>query len=196
MSRHLTHHFSGATAVVLHHSDDVRDRLTARLKVLGVHAVGRWEKLEEADREADFLILDTDLAHDDQFPWQRAQAPMPVVALIGSESPGRLAWALENRVDAFLPLAALGNIYSALVIARATFDAKVEQRDRDAETARRSSRRLDVIRAVLKLMQESGVDEAVALKQLRAFAMVERVSLEDAAALYLSENPAARRGMQ
>lgn len=193
MNRHLVHQFSGKTAVVLHRSPDIRERLGARLGVLGMQVVGRRTRLEPEDSARDFLILDVDQAHDEQLPWRRGQAPLPTVALIGSESPGRLAWALDHQVDAFLPLTAISNIYSALVISRALFDRKVEQRSRDAETARRTSKRLDVIRAVLKIMQENDLDEAAALKQLRAFSMVERISLEDAADLYLMENAAGRK---
>lgn len=192
MSRHLTHQFSGTKAVVLHHSDDVRERLAARLHVLRVEVTGRRTALEPDDAQADFLFIDVDHAHDEQFPWPRGQAPLPTVALIGSESPGRLAWALESRVDAFLPLGAIANIYSALVIAHATFEEKEQRREREAKMARRAGQRLDVIRAVLCLMQKKGLDEAAALKQLRAFAMVERISLEDAAGRYLSENPVRR----
>lgn len=193
MNRHITHQFSGGTAIVLHRSQDLRDRLDARLNMLGVKTIGRQVALEPEDTDADFVILDVDQAHDGQLPWPRGQAPLPVVALIGSESPGRLAWALDHQVDAFLPLAAISNIYSALVISRAAFDAKVERRRRDAETARRASQRLEIIRAVLKIMEEKELDEAAALKQLRAFSMVERLSLEDAAGLYLAENPLRRR---
>lgn len=193
MNRHLMHQFSRKAAVVLHRSPAVRDRLRARLDMLGVEAVERETVLEPEDTDADFLILDVDQAHDEQLPWQRGQAPVPIVALIGSESPGRLAWALDHQVDAFLPLMAINNIYSALVIAHAVFERKIEQRRRDAETARRTGQRLDVIRAVLKIMDENNLDEATALKQLRAFSMVERMSLEDAAGLYLVENTARRK---
>lgn len=195
MKPHLIHRFSGMTAVVLHSSEDIRSRIAARLDVLGVHVEGRRDAFPDTGGDADMLILDIDLAHDDQFPWPLAQAPMPTVALIGSESPGRLAWALEREVDAFLPLSALANIYSSLVIAHSAFGDKQDRRRRDAEIARRASQRLDLIQAVLRLMSEKDIDEAVALKQLRAFAMVERISLEDAAVLYLTEQPARRRGL-
>lgn len=194
MNLALTHRFSGRRAVVLHRSSDVRRQLADRLDVLGIRVDGRSDTLEHGDAHADFLILDIDQAHDEQFDWERAQAPMPTIALIGSESPGRLSWALESEVDAFLPLTASAKIYSALVIAHAQFVRKQERRRRDAETARRAGKRLDLVRAVLRLMDEQGVDEAVALKQLRAFAMVERIPLEDAAVLYLSEQPARRNG--
>ena len=189
-----THSFNGTRAVVLHRSEDVFARLAERLSVLGVAATRRWPALEPGDAEADFLLVDVDQAHDEQFPWEKGHAPMPAVALIGSESPGRLAWALECRMHAFLPLAALANLYSALVIATATFERQREETRREAETARRAGLRLEVIRAVLALMAAEGIDEAAALKQLRALAMVERVALEDAAVLYLDERPGTARG--
>ena len=190
----LTHHFSDRRAVVLHRSFDIRQQLADRLSVLGVRVEGRGEALGRSDIDADFLILDIDQAHDDQLIWERGHAPMPTIALVGSESPGRLSWALEREVDAFLPLTASAKIYSALVIAQAQFDQKQERRRREAETARRAGKRLELVRAVLRLMEEEGVDETVALKQLRAFAMVERIPLEDAAVLYLSEQPLRRKG--
>lgn len=194
MNLALAHRFSGKRAVVLHRSVDVRRQLADRLGVLGIRVDGRSDTLENGDADADFLILDIDQAHDDQFDWERAQAPMPTIALIGSESPGRLSWALEREVDAFLPLTASAKIYSALVVAHAQFVRKQERRRHEAETARRAGKRLDLVRAVLRLMDEQGVDEAVALKKLRAFAMVERISLEDAAVLYLSEQHARWKG--
>ena len=47
---------------------------------------------------ADFLFFDADLGHDAQFPWAPGAAPMPPIALIGSEAPGRIEWALSIRV--------------------------------------------------------------------------------------------------
>lgn len=41
--------------------------------------------------------------------------------------------------------------------------------------------RLEVVRAVTAIMREEDLDEARALKKLRAFAMIERLTLEDAA---------------
>ena len=190
----LTHSFNGTHACILHPSEMVVDSLLRRLRVLGVTAEHRWPALAPRDCDAGLLIIDLDRAHDDQLPWERGQAPMPVVGLIGSESPGRLAWALEQRIDAFLPLSAAANIYSALVVAFALHARRVEGDAREAETARRAGLRLEVVSAVLDLMQAEAIDAARALKQLRAFAMVERLPLEDAASLYLSERGTRARG--
>jgi AmiR/NasT family two-component response regulator len=187
MIRAPVHNFSGQTAIVVHRSPEIGLRIKERCHRLGIRARVRSEDLDAQEvRNADMVILDIDTADDGILPWERATAPMPLIGLIGSESPGRLAWALAQEVDAFLPLTGLGNLFSAMVIAHEVFARKAERRAREAELARRGNLRLEVIRAVLALM-EHGRDEALALKQLRTMAMVEQISLEDAAVRLLTE---------
>ena len=52
---------------------------------------------------------------------------MPLVALIGSEAPGRIEWALSHSADAH-PLNPVGTagVYCALLIARQGFEAPQE----------------------------------------------------------------------
>ena len=188
------HNFAGLTAHVLHRSEEPVRRVVERCDRLGIRALPQTGDLDEATAaQADMIILDIDTGHDGQLPWDAGRAPMPLIGLVGSESPGRLAWALGQGVDAYLPLSALGNLFSALVIAHETFARKAERSAQEHEVARQRAGRLDVIRAVLLLMPECG-DEALALKQLRAMAMVEQVSLEEAAALLLAERQASRAG--
>lgn len=191
MTRMPVHNFSGQTALVLHRSPEIGQRIKDRCDRLGVRALVRNDDLDaDAARGTDTLIVDIDTADDGMLPWPRAEAPMPLIGLIGSESPGRLAWALAQEMDAFIPVSGLGNLFSAMVIAHEVFAQKAERRAREAELARRGNGRLDVIRAVLMLM-EGGRDEALALKQLRTMAMVEQISLEDAAVRLLSEKRVA-----
>ena len=187
----MTYSFVGKTGIVLHPSAEMRDQLVRRLASYGIRAQGRWPGLEPGDREADLLVIDLDRAEDSQFPWPPQAAPMPVLGLIGSETPGRLQWAIRQGLDAFLPTGAMANLYSALVLGFARHAERCEARRREAEVSRRASLRLELLRAVVAIMQDEGIDEARALKKLRAFAMVERVALEDAASLYLSR-PAKR----
>lgn len=192
MTRAPMHNFVGHSALVLHRSSEIGERIKARCDRLGVCAKVVTTDLDMATASvADIVILDIDTGDDGMLPWPRAKAPMPLIGLIGSESPGRLAWALAQEVDAFLPVTGLGNLFSAMVIAHATFARKAARRDREAEFARRNSGRLDVIRAVLALMAD-GRDEAIALKQLRTMAMVEQLSLEDAAVRLLAEKRIVR----
>ena len=184
------HNFAGRRAVILHRSEDVRARLADRLSRLGMRAAAA-ETLEDP-AAADIVLIDIDRAWDGQLPWPAGEARLPVIGLVGSESPGRLAWALAQEVDAYLPLSALGTVFSALVVAHETFRKKGVAREAEARRARMQSGRLDVIRAVMLLMEETGGDEALALKKLRALAMVERETVEESALRLLSAE--ARRG--
>lgn len=194
MSQSVVHNFAGRFAVVLHRSDEIGQRIRDRCDRLGIRVGLCTGDLGAVRAEgANMIILDIDMADDGQLPWPPGQAPIPIVGLVGSESPGRLAWALNYGVDAYLPLSALGNLFSALVIAHEHFAQKADRRRLEDEMAERRSGQLDVIRAVLTLMKETG-DEALALKQLRAMAMVERISLEQAARQLLREPPRRQEG--
>ncbi|MGR3494026.1 ANTAR domain-containing protein [Citreimonas sp.] len=184
----MTYSFAGLQACVLHPSSEIRERVSLRLASLGVRAEGRWPTLTPEDSAADLLVIDIDRGEDGQFPWQPGAAPMPVVGLVGSETPGRLQWAIGQDVDAFLPLGVTANLFSALVIASARRAERDARRRGAAEADRRNGLRLDVIRAVTVIMRSEDIDEAAALKRLRAFAMVERLPLEDAATRLLSDS--------
>ncbi|WP_373050514.1 ANTAR domain-containing response regulator [Thalassovita aquimarina] len=183
----MTYSFAGMKALVLHPSAEVRDGLEQRLATFGVRAEGRWPELVPGDESADLLVVDIDRGENGQFPWGGGAAPMPVVGLIGSETPGRLQWAIDQGLDAFLPQGATAKLYSALVLGFARHAERAEIRRREAEAGRRATLRLELVQAVIAVMRDEGIGEAQALKQLRAFAMVERVALEDAARLYLSD---------
>ena len=188
------HHFAGLSALVLHRSEDAIRHVVERCERLGLDARGHRRDLDAAAvRAADVVILDIDTGHDEALPWPPGEAPVPVVGLIGSESPGRLGWALGQRVDAFLPMSALGTLYSALVVAHATFARRAELERERAEHARMRAGRLDVISAVLALMADGG-DEALALKRLRTMAMVGQTTLEAAARAVLEERAPRRAG--
>ena len=194
MTRAPLHHFAGRSGVVLHRSAEMRLRIAERMERLGIRVTALAGDLDGPTAAGmDMLVLDIDAADDGQLPWLRGCAPVPVVGLIGSESPGRLAWALGQRVDAFLPASALGHLFSALVIAHETRAHRAAQQTEAAERALQRSGRLDIIRAVLLLMRDTE-DEALALKQLRTMAMVGQTTLEEAAVSLLQKDGAARVG--
>lgn len=194
MSRAVLHNFAGRNAVVLHRSEEIGQRIRDRCDRLGISVnLCTGDLGARQAKGADLIILDIDMGDDGQLPWPPGHAPIPIVGLVGSESPGRLAWALNYGIDAFLPLSALGNLFSALVIAHERFSQRADRHRLEDEMAERRAGQLDVIRAVLMLMERTG-DEALALKQLRAMAMVERISVEQAARRLLSELPNVRGG--
>ena len=194
MTHSLDLNFAGRRAAVLHPAATVRDQLIARLAALGVAA---FLPTSGADLSAsDFAFIDVDTGHDDQLPGARGTAPIPLIGLIRSEAPGRLAWALGHRFDAFLSPTALGSVYSTLVIATACAADRRRRAARDAETARRAGLRHLVVRATLALMAREGIDDLAALRRLRQLAMRDQLALEDAAVQYLSAQDARHAGQR
>ncbi|MDX8500319.1 transcriptional antiterminator [Mesorhizobium sp. VK4C] len=165
----------GARAFVLHRPHMTVQAITRQLAAIGLEAVECWPQLPAEALAADFVFFDADLGFDEQFPWQPGEAPMPLVALIGSEAPGRIEWALSHKADAQLlkPVGTAG-VYSALLIARQSFEARKRLAGEIA-----SLRQQTIVRAVAALSKGSDDDRAYA--QLRSLAMSWQISVEEAA---------------
>lgn len=172
----------GARAVILHRPHPTVQALTRQLTAIGLAVEPVWPELCPSALGADFVFFDADMGHDEQFPWEAGASPMPMVALIGSEAPGRIEWALRAGAHAQL-LKPVGDngAYSALLIARDAFDAQRALSVEIADLRRRLDERLTVVRAVAALAAR-GKTEDEAYAQLRQMAMAWRVSFEDAAA--------------
>lgn len=170
-----------ARAVILHRPHATVQALTRQLEVIGLEVECHWPDLPASVRGADYLFLDADLGYDDQFPWPTGEAPMPTIALIGSEAPGRIEWLMNIGADAQIlkPIGHAG-VFSALLIARATFDARVSLSGEIETLRRRLGQRLTVVRAVAFLAAR-GKTEDEAYAQLRGMAMAWRISFEEAA---------------
>ncbi|MER0237424.1 ANTAR domain-containing protein [Fulvimarina sp. MAC8] len=171
----------GAKAFILHRPHATTLALSRSLSAIGLVPVEAWPELPAGGLAADFVFFDADLGFDEQFPWRAGDAPMPQIALIGSEAPGRIEWALGQSADSHLvkPVGGSG-VYSALLIARRSFDAR-RNLAREVESLKaRASERQTIVRAVVAL-SESGVGEEQAYAQLRTLAMSWRVTIEEAA---------------
>ncbi|PBB81777.1 transcriptional antiterminator [Mesorhizobium sp. WSM3879] len=170
----------GAWAFVLHRPHATVQAITRQLSAIGLEAVECWPQLPAEALAADFVFFDADLGFDEQFPWQPGEAPMPLVALIGSEAPGRIEWALSQKADAQL-LKPVGNagVYSALLIARQSFEAGKRLADEITSLRQRVGERQTIVRAVAALSKGSDDDRAYA--QLRSLAMSWQISVEEAA---------------
>jgi AmiR/NasT family two-component response regulator len=169
----------GARAFILHRRHPTVQAITRQLAAIGLEATASWPELPVEALAADFVFFDVDLGFDEQFPWRPGEAPMPLVALIGSEAPGRIEWALAHKADAQLlkPVGTAG-VYSALLIARQSFEARKRLAGEIAELRQRVAERQTIVRAVAAL---SRGDDARGYEQLRALAMGWQVSLEQAA---------------
>jgi len=171
----------GARAFVLHRPHPTVHAVTRQLAAIGLAAVDCWPALPAEALAAEFVFFDVDLGFDEQFPWPAGQAPMPLIALIGSEAPGRIEWALSHNADAqILKPVGNGGVYSALLIARQSFEARRRLAGEIAALETRVAERQTIVRAVMALSAQ-GFDDERAYSQLRSLAMGWQVSLEEAA---------------
>lgn len=180
MTGFRTPNFRDRHAIILHKPGDSIDRLVRQLERLGMKTGVHWPDFPADGSYADVIFFDADNAFDELFPWAPGAAPMPLVALLGSELPGRLEWAMRQGVSSHVvkPVQSSG-VFSALVIAFANFEAAREtQRLIDALTARLDGRPA-VIRAVVALMAACGIDDTAAYARIRSAAMARRVTVED-----------------
>ena len=167
----LTVDLGGAHAIVLHRPHPVVTALTRQLQAVGLKVNACWPELQADALAADFVFFDADMGFDEQFPWTQGEAPMPLIALIGSEAPGRVEWALSTGANAQIlkPVGGSG-VYSALLIARHAFEARQALAANVADLRRRLGERQTVVQAVVRLMENSGSQQA-AYAALRAEAM-------------------------
>nr|WP_272214406.1 hypothetical protein [Marinicella sp. W31]MDC2880011.1 hypothetical protein [Marinicella sp. W31] len=121
---------AGKEAVILHPPHATADALVRQLALLRISARVVWPQLDCKDAKADFVFFDVDGGHEGQFVWEQGCAPMPTIALIGSEAPGRIEWAIEQGADAHLlkPIGSTG-VYSALLVASHAFNTARKQTD-------------------------------------------------------------------
>ena len=170
------------SAVILHRPHAAVDAIRRQLEAIGVAVRTAWPELTAEDAGAEVVFFDADLGYDAQFPWPPGEAPMPLVALLGSEAPGRVEWAIGHSADAHLlkPVGSAG-VFSALVIARHGFAARKHLLAEIGDLRRRLARRPTVARAVIALMEHEKLDERAAFRRLRAIAMDLRRTIEDAA---------------
>jgi AmiR/NasT family two-component response regulator len=97
-----TPNFTGWRAVILSEADGNTDRLRRQLGLLGVSVTVQWTPLSTADLP-DLVLIDADRGWDELLPFSDAAPACPVVALLGSEAPGRIAWALRHGAGAIIP---------------------------------------------------------------------------------------------
>lgn len=171
----------GATAYVLHRPHPTAQTLVRQLSSIGLTAIDCWPELPPAALSADFVFFDVDLGFDEQFPWRPGEAPMPMIALIGSEAPGRIEWALfTHRANAHVvkPVGTAG-IYSSLLIARQNFEERKQLAARIDALQMRVAERHTIVRAVAALARDSDYEQGFA--RLRHLAMNWQMSIEEAA---------------
>ena len=186
---------AGWQAIILHRPHPSVDALIRQLAMLHVEARQDWPQLDERNARADVVFFDADDGHDGQFPWPAGLAPMPMLALVGSEAPGRIEWALSQGSTAHLlkPIGSTG-VYSALLIAAHSHRIVRAKSDDIRHLEDRLKHRPSVGSAVVKLMRQGERDEAAAMKTLRTIAMTWRMTIEEAAETICRDETHAKRG--
>ena len=182
MSR--TPNFTDWHAVILHREDANTERLERQLGLLGIRATRQWEPLSGWD--ADLVLVDADQGWDDLLPPKGDALGKPLIALLASEAPGRIAWAMEQGASAIIPKpVAASAVYPALVMAVSIHEERRAVADRLQYLEERVRMRPLVHAAVEKLRAARGLDEERAYALLRDCAMRRRLSMEQVAGIVL-----------
>lgn len=183
----LVQNFSGMQAHLIVAPTTVSDTLVATLMKLGLtvasnmpagdaHSV-EWAELEP---ERALVILDGDLP----LPGTAASTvsdlpPVPVLGLVGVEAPSRLKGLLQFGATGLLRKPIHGaSVYAALYL---TINEHQRRRALEEQLARHEERRRGrrhVVKAILRVMQERGLDDDAAFEILRRDSMRARLPLE------------------
>lgn len=179
--------FRGQRALVLHWEDNNRVTLVRQLEALGLKVDVLWPADGVSATGYDIIFFDADQGYDGLFHWPPGQPPIPLIAMMGSEAPGRIEWTLSRAPSAYLvkPIGSTG-VFSALAIAFHAFGTTKELEDTIAELTRRTKARPIVFKAILSVMAHIGIGDDEAYQLLRAESMNQRVSIEDLSELVAS----------
>ncbi|MGB8819108.1 MAG: ANTAR domain-containing protein [Rhizobiaceae bacterium] len=182
-----TPNFSGWRATILHRSDSNTERLIRQLRLLGFSVGISWDPLSDSNLP-DLVLVDADQGWDGLLPWSSIEnASCPVVALLGSEAPSRIAWAMNVGAGAILakPLSPSA-VYPSLVMSIAIHEERKAVRERMDHYEERIRMRPLVHGAVKALMASRKLSEEDAYAALRSNAMRRRVAMESIAASFLA----------
>ncbi len=177
----------GRRAVILHRPDEGMLRLVRQLGLLGLDAQVQWAPLDLQATPADIVLVDADQGWSGLLPWSGGPASMPVVALLQSEAPGRVAWAISEGACAILPKPVVpAAVYPALVLAVTAYAHAAETAARVQRLEERLRMRPLVHAAVRSIEMAVGCDEEAAYSVLRRAAMKRRITIEQTAAEMLA----------
>ena len=182
MRRNQTPNFRGLRALILHPEGRTTAALRSQLEKLDMEVVVDWPQNGTTVTDTDVVFFDADRSHPALLPWKPGEAPIPLVALAGSETPGRLQWALDQTPSAFIqkPIGSRG-VYGTLIVAFHFFEREREQAATIRDLTERVQARQLVVRAVLQIMTERGVDDTAAFDFLRQRAMDRQIPIEEQA---------------
>ena len=127
----------------------------------------------------DVILIDADsipIKSDHASLWK---GDVPIIALIGTETPSRLKWLLDLRPASFLikPLRSAG-LYTALVVGFESAQRRVDDAAHIEKLEDRIRSRRVVFAAVLQIMRGHDMSEVDAFSLIRQTAMRHRTTIE------------------
>lgn len=178
MNRPLT--LRGQCALILHPEDQSRRNLVTALNNLNIESCVNWPEIDLDVPPHHVMFFDVDRGHDGQFNWKKGEAPCPLIAMIGSEAPGRIEWAMSHKASAYLlkPVQSAG-VFSALTIAFNQYEQQREQAEQVDDLMMRLKARPLVLKAVLDEMLFNNIDDDAAFKIIRTKSMQRQLSVEE-----------------
>ena len=196
MTFRLLQNFKGGRALIVTGRSGQEPVLEATLAKLGVSSEyppieGGRAQIDVATLQADrdILFIDGDLEGAvaiDVDPVSRLP-PVPVIGLVGVEAPSRLKALVNLGATSFLRKPVHGGaVYSSLFMGINQFLLRAEMNGRVQSLELRRRGRRAVVRSIILLMRESGLDEDDAYSQLRRESMRARQSLEQYCEQFLS----------
>jgi len=195
MAPRLLQNFNGGRALVVTANRSAVEALDMTLAKLGVAA--EYPEIVEMRAEIDFatlnperdiLFIDGDLdVGVATEPDEVSRLPLvPVIGLVGVETPGRLKNLINLGATAFLRKPVHGAaVYTALFLGINQFLLRSDMHGRLEEMERRRRGRRSVVKAIVALMTDAGVDDDEAYNRLRRESMRSRQTLEDYCEEYL-----------
>ena len=195
--------FRGMHALVLHAADQNRTVLERTLARLGL----TLQPLDPATVEptGQYLAEDADIVFVDADNWSLAQPPctpgrVPLVSMIGHETPSRLQRAFDMRPTAFLlkpvrPHGVFTSVFFAVNEHRRRLELDAELRS----LCERHSARRFVTKAVLILMEQYRTDDEEAFRRLRKLSMAQRKTIEELSRQIVArarQQPPLRTGLE
>ncbi len=180
MMRTALPNFRGQRALILHRTDNNSVTLVRQLETLGLEVDVLWPADNISADGYDVIFFDADQGYDGLFGWPPGEPPVPLIAIMGSEAPGRIEWTLSRSPSAYLikPIGSTG-VFSTLAIAYHTFETRKDLTGEIADLTRRAKARPVVVKAILGVMAHCQIGEDEAYQLLRAESMNLRISVED-----------------
>lgn len=172
--------------LILHKQDRDYEVLSSQLVRLGLQIIMPSEGQDLPWSNVDVCFFDANQAHKNTFPWADGEPQVPLIAMFSAETPERIHWSLTQRVCAFLvkPVRSSGT-FLALQQAIYEFSArKVATAELGTLQERVKAKRI-VVKAVVKLMAQTHIDEDEAYDRLRKLSMSHQLSMEEMCLIFL-----------